>query len=612
MPRVTVSLMVATVWLLLGGAEAHARIDCMHRGGDALPADAHPVEPARAAELQDILDRHRRIRLDPAGDYRRATGITLRSGQAIFGAAGTRIGRIIVAPGTTGAILSGVVPDALEFPWSPLRTHGNCFERFAARYTTQAPLVLRNAVIEENLFLDVGRLVIDTASGGRVRNNRFIRIQVHGHAPALQLHGGGADSEDRNVFLWTNILSAPGKAIDIRGQGMVSLVGLDAENWNTRANTGPVAMLTARTTGTLRAAIVQGGDSKARPDIFMDVEARRFELVGVRLFRVGSPPVVAKTDDGEFVRAELGERGLGAEMAGKATPWEAPDFAPIADPAGPDWKQRRRKAVDTTAELQRQLDTQQIVRLPAGLFHVSASLRMKDGQAIVGAGAGRTAIVAMSDDIDLVVSADDFPQPRRTSFALIDLTLQGGRTGLRHDAMHAGAGAQFVHSQLSHVVFRDMTEAGIVIDGIYGWDNNLLDEVSFHRMPTGIVQRPVTGAAASGGNRPGINYLDKNVCYRCRFEFVETGMELLAGRANNLNACVNCRFVANRRHAVRLRHSNNTLVANSDFIDCSRSPIQSDQPVGVVSPRFFVDGMATPIPAEMLLAPSGLLVDWER
>ncbi|MEJ0099927.1 MAG: hypothetical protein WDO12_09350 [Pseudomonadota bacterium] len=51
-------------------------------------------------------------------------------------------------------------------------------------------------------------------------------------------------------------------------------------------------------------------------------------------------------------------------------------------------------APDATAELQRLIDTQDIARLPAGVFHISASLHLKRGQGIIGAGAGRTVIVA--------------------------------------------------------------------------------------------------------------------------------------------------------------------------------------------------------------------------
>ncbi|MEJ0099928.1 MAG: hypothetical protein WDO12_09355 [Pseudomonadota bacterium] len=229
--------------LLAIPAAALARIACMNRGGDALPADAYPVPVSRVAELPALLAQHGRIQLDPAGDYRKATGITLRSGQAIFGIANTRIGRVVVVPGTSGAILSGVVPERLEFPPSRLVTHDNCFERFGARGIAQQPLVLRDAMVENNLFLDYGQLVVDTTAGGAVRNNRFIRTVVHGNSPALQL-SGRAGGSDRNVFLWTNLLSVIGDGILVQGEAEANFVGFDAEDWNSRAMAATPAMLT--------------------------------------------------------------------------------------------------------------------------------------------------------------------------------------------------------------------------------------------------------------------------------------------------------------------------------------------------------------------------------
>ena len=221
----TYSAMFAVASLLWVG-QAAAHIDCMNRGGDALPPEAFPLPVQRASELQQALDVHGAVRLAPGGDYRRATGVMLRSGQALYGVAGTRIGRLVIAPGATGAILSGVVPDSLEFPPSQVPTRGNCFERFGSRGVPQQPLTLRGAVVEGNLFLDAAQVIIDTTRGGSVRNNRFVRTVVHGNSPALEL-SGSADGSDSNVFLWTNVMSAIGDAIVVNGQANVNLIGLD-------------------------------------------------------------------------------------------------------------------------------------------------------------------------------------------------------------------------------------------------------------------------------------------------------------------------------------------------------------------------------------------------
>jgi len=596
--------------------------DCSNRQEDALPADAQYVPVAKADELQALLNRHRRIRLEPGGDYRHATGIKIFSGAALYGAAGTRIGRIIVSPGTTGAVLSGVIPESIDFPPSPLATHGNCFERFAARGFDQAPLTLRNAVVEDNLFLDVARIVIDTQASGHVSNNRFIRTMVHGEAPAIQISGNARASSERNIFLWTNLLGPMGDGIIVNHQAEVNFVGFDAENWNQRGLARFPAMMSVSDTGIVRTLMSHGGDPKTIPGRFMDISAQQFELIGMRLIRAGSPAILLRSGVTSFVNAlstdasitneapglptlsafvgqstevalsapDAGTAVLGRPVGG-ASPWPAARFAPIPDPAGTEWRAARAGAVDSREMIQRMIDAQGVVLLPAGTFFVSGSLRLKNGQGLVGAGAARTVIVAQTPDIDLIVGDDHYADNHPTSFALVDLTLQGGRAGIRHDEHGAGKGAQYNLCYISHVVFRDMTEAGIVIVGIYGWDNNLLDNVTFYRMPVGILQIPSAWYvnATVTGDVAGMNYMDKNVCYRCRFDTLGRGMELTAKRANGLNACIDCRFENNSNGAMRLVNNLSTVIANCDFINNGGDPeIDSNFPVGVAGSRFSV------------------------
>jgi hypothetical protein len=605
-----------TALLVTASGPVCAEIACMNRGGDALPADAFHVPAARASEMQRLLNQYGRIKLDPAGDYRKATGITLRSGQAIFGAAGTRMGRLIVAPGTSDAIVSGVVPDALEFPPSRVRTHSNCFERFGARTTPQQPLKLVNTVVENNLFLDNESILIDTSAGGRVANNRFIRTMVHGNWPALKVEGSDRNSQDRNVFLWMNVLGASGDGIILRRQAELNLVAFDAENWNRNREGRLPAMLSASEIGTLRAFMAHGGDSKPDPGAFMDVDARRFELTATYLVRAANPAVRLHAGVEQFVdlqsagtsyREESVQARVnafrnwttGVQATGAAdslptaerrtTPWLAPVFGDAATPAGKDWRIVRRQATDMRAALQERIDREGIVLLPAGIYHISAPLQLRNGQGIIGAGAGRTAIVAASDNIDLIVGNDHYQGNRVTSFVLMDITLQGGKAGIRHDAEGAGRGAQFNLMHLSHVVFRDLSDAGIVLDGIYGWDNNLIDHVTFHQMPIGIRQipNPLYGGPVIDGDVAGMNYMDKNVFFRCRFENVGTGMQMLAKRANGLNACIECRFASFSISAVELKDNLSTLFANADFVGSGSGPvIRSNQLVGIVGSRF--------------------------
>jgi hypothetical protein len=624
---------VAALFLSLGAAApARAVIPCANRDEAALPGDAYYVSPSAAIQLPALLRQHHRVQLAPGADYRRSPRITLQSNEAIYGAAGTRTSAIIVTPGTHDAIVSGVVPDALEFPASDVATSQNCFERFAARTYAQQPLTLKDVVVENNLFLDVSQVFVDTSRSGRVANNRFIRTLVHGASPVVVLHGSGSASEDRNVFLWMNVLGPIGDAVLIDGESQVNIIGLDAENWNQHGQATRPAMLSIADTRVFRGYILQGGAALPAPTRYLDVSATAVELAGVRLYKAANPAVrVADTVSAftnllpvnvtlenhgagqlQLTAFENGNDSVTVQGADEDRPpqgqpqpqpqpqpqargvaaWEAPRLHAVSEMQGRVWQKLRATAPDSREYLQHLIDTANIAVIPAGTYYISGPLALRNGQGIVGAGADRTTIVAKSADLDLIVGADHYEQKRVTSFSLIDVTLQGGRVGIRHDEGGAGKGAQFNLTHLSHVVIRDMTEAGISISGIYGWDNNLIDNVTFYRMPVGIRQTPSAWyvSAALNGDVEGMNYMDKNVFYRCQFDEVGIGMELTAKRANGLNACVDCVFRHNRLGAMRLTWNVSTVVANSDFIANGGDPvIASNLPIGIVASRF-VDG----------------------
>jgi hypothetical protein len=614
---------VAALFLSIGvSSTARAAIPCANRDEAALPGDAFYVSPSEAIQLAALLRQHHRIQLAPGADYRRSPTITLQSNDAIYGAAGTRTSAIIVAPGTHNAIVSGVIPEALEFPPSSLPTSQNCFERFAARNYAQQPLTLKDVVVENNLFLDVSQVFVDTSHSGRVANNRFIRTLVHGASPVVVLRGSGSGSEDRNVFLWMNVLGPIGDAVLIDGESQVNIIGLDAENWNQHGQATRAAMMSVADTRVFRGYILQGGAQLPAPTRYLDVSATAVELAGVRLYKAANPAVRVADTVSAFtnllpVNVTLENHGArqlqltafengndGVTVQGTAedhpelpharavTAWEAPHLRAVSETQGRDWLAQRATAPDSREYLQHLIDTANIAIIPAGTYYISGPLKLRNGQGIVGAGADRTTIVAKSAGVDLIEGADHYEQKRASSFSLIGVTLQGGRDGIRHDETGAGKGAQFNLTHLSHVVIRDMAEAGISISGIYGWDNNLIDNVTFYRVPIGIKQTPSAWyvSAALNGDVEGMNYMDKNVFYRCQFDEVGVGMELTAKRANGLNACIECLFRHNRSAAMRLTWNVSTVVANSDFIGNGGDPvIATNLPIGIVASRF-IDG----------------------
>lgn len=618
---------VVTVLLLSSGGAATARpgIPCANRDEAALPSDAYYVSPSEALHLPILLREHHRVRLAPGGDYRHSPAVTLQSNEAIYGAAGTRMSAIVVAPGTHDAVVSGVIPAALEFPASNIPTTQNCFERFAARTYEQMPLTLRSAVVENNLFLDVGQVVIDTSLSGRVANNRFIRTLVHGASPAITLRGRGYESRDRNVFLWMNVLGPIGDGVLIDGEAEVNIIGLDAENWNQHGLATRPAMMTVSGARSFKGFMLQGGAQIPAPTRYMDLAAREVELAGVRLYRSARPaveldPAVAAftdlmpvnvtlkneaTGQRQLIAFEDGSGGVTVQPGGggdaldglqarSLIPWEAPHFSVLRGGERRDWIKRRASAPDSREYLQHLIDSSGIAVIPAGTYYISGPLKLRNGQGIIGAGVERTIIIAKSPRVDLIEEADHYGDKRATTFALVDITLQGGRTGIRHDESGAGKGAQFNLIHFSHVVIRDMARAGISISGIYGWDNNLIDHVTFYHMPVGIQQTPSAWyvSSAVNGDVAGMNYMDKNVFYRCRFDHVGIGMELTARRANGLNACIECLFDHDDLAAIRATYNVSTVVANSDFVANGGDPVvTSNMPVGIVASRF-VDGAA--------------------
>ncbi|MCL6101193.1 MAG: hypothetical protein M1292_01700, partial [Bacteroidetes bacterium] len=102
-----------------------------------VPGNAYHLPVTGKADLQKALDAHRIVVLDN-GDYTVPNNtVTLKSGYQLYGdPVGTSIPPVIVAPGTTGALLSTVTVKAgVTFPASPRITSGNVIERLIGHIT---------------------------------------------------------------------------------------------------------------------------------------------------------------------------------------------------------------------------------------------------------------------------------------------------------------------------------------------------------------------------------------------------------------------------------------------------------------------------------------------
>ncbi|MEW6612202.1 MAG: hypothetical protein ACOY5C_06020, partial [Pseudomonadota bacterium] len=417
----------------------------------AFPENAYELPLSQKNDLQAALNKHRVVRLQP-GDYSSAGTITLDSCQQLYGVAGsTKLSKVVVKGGTAGAVLSGV-QSGLEFPASSLVTHDNLFQRITGVVT------VNGATLENNVFLDLyGQFKFDNSGGGYMKNNRFVRMTSQGYNPAFVHKGDPARKTGGNVWVWTNMLSPPGDAMYLDNQTDATFVGIDAESWN-YSRQGSKAMLTARSLGSLRVFQVNGGQNgnSLMTGIF-DVNADEFQLHGTNMGKTGSPALAFRgqrtamvnlqklsTDDGAGFRFKAFEGGsadalvnggsiraalpsaqqdamrrMYANSGRSGQLWERPTFNAIPDPAGPNWNANLAGQKDSTDYIQNLVNSQGVAKLPAGIYYISRPIKLKGGQGIIGAGADKTAIIAKSPDIDLIVSDARLTQKYSTTrFAL--------------------------------------------------------------------------------------------------------------------------------------------------------------------------------------------------
>src|SRR5215471_17427442 len=613
---------------------------CLNGYGDAVPTMT-VVGPEQRDQLQTLLDQKGAVQLGK-GEYRgKLPQIILHSGQRIIGTPsrrgrdGSTLPTIVVAPGTTNAVVDGVDPDTLQFG-SGSAIQRNCFARIH-HCAGNGGFVSTGASLESNVVLDISDclLRIDNRAGGYLMNNRFIRVKEQGWINQIDIRGDRSWASRGNVILWNNTLTPGGQGIYLQDQGDFSIVGLDAEAWNNGDQAPGGSLLRTGPMGQLRVMSVTGGDNTDHPTPIFDIGADELQAYNTGSIRTPASTKmrlqptnrrsVVIDDQGSLSPVEDTARGaIRVHMSGAGSstlsvspaatsrqvamqtmfgtpaitrpgqPWERPVFFPISDPVAAN---PRNPGRDDTSLIQNLIDTQGVAILPAGTYYISKSLVINHDHGLRGAGAGKTAIVAKSPSIDMIINDDHLgsgpgqsPQfgGKSFTFTLADLTLQGGRNGIHHDPYTAGGLAQADGIILSHVNFRDMTEAGIFVDNILGWDNNWLDFVNFYHNGTAIKERANLFQATSGsGDPPYEGYLDKNVFFHNQFVDNGIALDLQANRQSNDNAWVDSLFQDNKQ-ALNQQGTVGTVMANSDFINNGGkgAVLQSDRPFSCVSCNF--------------------------
>lgn len=570
------------------------------------PQEAVLVSVADRSLLQTRLDQHGIIRL-AAGDY--ATGNTLaklvvRSGNRIYGL-GNDMPPIEIQAGTTGAVLSGL-HSTFTFPASASVTSQNLFRR-----CTNSTFRITNATVQDNLFLDASfsKLFVDHSAGGHWRGNRFVRFLNHSDVPMISVRGSVTSRplSHGNTFVFMNSLGASYEIGNVADQRDLNIVYIDCESYS---RSGANA-LTFRNIDDLTLFGTYGAIRTGR---VIDQGATSFWVHGHEMGTYEAPNLVQTANNTTsivsnfnpdmgtpsnsgsnqqrfrlFNNTNSATKVLLANESTLTTPltnpqetafmraissartdpaWERPQFNPIPDPGGPSWSSGRESRSSSRATIQAEINSKGIAFLAPGIYYLDGPLVLGPGKGLVGSGAENTLLIAKNSTIDLIV---DDGTTGSTRLYLADLTLQGGRSGIRHTT----PGAQFTSMTLSHVTIRDMADSGIWTENIYAWDNNFIDFVNITRCPAGIKQRAPTGSLTDAS--PNLSYLDKNVFYQCQFVACGKALDLISNRPSNGNVWVNCLFQNNTQYVCQMRSHNGVVFANCDFINNNGHPVVNSQ-----------------------------------
>ena len=419
----------------------------------------------------------------------------------------------------------------------------------------------------------------------------------------------------------------------------MTFVGFDAEAWGNPNRVNANALFYTDAMGVLRVFAANGGTGTKAADIF-NLGADEFQMQGANLSAPGTGLLYKNTNKRSLLinvptlsvkdqasgATRINGAGIGplpaasqVMLRGMINPtrdgvaWERPTFATIPDPMGARWQTVPAGQVDSTAMIQAGVNANGIYMLAAGTYYVDGTILLRRGQGVVGAGDGRTIIIATNRarDIFAVNLGGGFNKVSTGAMTLMDMTLYGGGNQLHFNT----PGDQPNDCVISHVTFRNAATAGISVDKIYGMDNNFLDSLNFVNCGTGLKQvpDPTYPALPAGQTAPGCThtlklsvhptampagqrgpladgtstmaYIDKTMLYGCQFVGCGMAADMQAKRTDNLDAFVSCHFEGNGSVGKFSGH-NALLMANCDLINNGGNPTLSSQAINLVSCNF--------------------------
>ncbi|GAB1858080.1 hypothetical protein MHTCC0001_29170 [Flavobacteriaceae bacterium MHTCC 0001] len=566
--------------------------------------DCYLLPLSQKDQLQEALNTYGCVRLEK-GDYGRVSGrwINMETGMKLLGhpsqSAVPDINIGANGNGSDGIYINNISSHKINF------IAGGIHRNNILKTIRRSSINTKGGNLEDNLFIDInGQILLDNSASGYYRNNRVYKHALSTLSPQLVLNGNDATPSYGNVHVWSNFLTPNGDAVILNNMGDFTFLGLDSEGWNIRQEQTVNAMFYAHDMGDLIITDFGGGngycaDCETKP---FDIKANNAFILNkgighedsrqtnpqqpntnASVFRANTNAFVAKSIlKKSMYEIESGSTGTHAEvyhygdeigghlndvikyngnmitsaltgadslsmvnqiMKPRRTPYPRPVFEDVPDPLGANWAADRIGQPDSHDYIQGLIDANKIAELPEGIYYIGSTLNVygdvvQDNiQGIIGAGTGKTAIVGLTDDFPLITLRKNEPNfsLNVSQFWFANLTLQGGSTGIYSpDEID-----QIAFISWKFLTFRNQ-ENGIHLYHNYGFDNIFLDHVNFIDCKNAINQEvplPVVWEDSA--------YIDKTVFYQCQFIGCETALQMTAGRANNLNTWINCKFDGN-------------------------------------------------------------------
>lgn len=565
------------------------------------------------ANLQNALDTYGSVRLE-SGNYRvgGVANVNLTSNMRLYGHQSyNEMPEINITGGATNVVVNSIKL------WYGLNfLSGSAITNCTISHVSGGDISGTNALIENCNFIDIigGNINIDNVESGYFRNNKIIKHWITSVYPQLFLKGNDTTPNYGNTWAWLNLLTAHGDATDIDNFGNLNIIGLDAEAWNfNNLGTGKALLYMRNMTDVKLASMAGLGYATNSTPVF-DIQANNLTLLSKEIStNGGASTTTAKTFTidsnsspysvsggnydvrGHFNSADFLYNGVNqTSLIGGATatniassilgtqnvPWTRTVFENIPNPTGANWIANRVGKTSSRAYIQNLIDTNGIAKLPEGIFYIDAPLLINKDEGIVGSGTGKTAIVGLTDDFNLINVRGVEVSP----FTICYLTLQGGNKGVHitsdgFDVFYQPNGINF-----KYVIFRNQATYGIEVAQLYGMDNNMFERIYFINIPTAFKQTPDPSYGGFETNH--MTYIDKTVFYNCQVINCGTGFSMRTARADNLNAWINCNF-DNNIVAIDLYAHNAPVVINCDFKNHTGTHIIESTPsLGLYSCNF--------------------------